>query len=109
MKKIVIPAVGVAMLVLASCQMPNASQITQKINEKLAKVDVMQEKINDLETKMDKMQQQIDDLEERVIVLETKLEQNNASARNSNTSSGSHKRSSGSAGTSHKKVKEKIR
>ena len=92
MEKLLLPAAGAILLVLGGCQMPNVNQMSEKINEKLAKIEVMNEKIDDLESKIEKMQEQIDDLEERVILLETKIEQKSGS-----TSQRSYRRS----GTSH--------
>ncbi|GEM_PF-3711924 len=107
MKKLLVPAFGAMLLVIGACQMPNVSQMSARINEKLAKIEVMNEKIDDLESKIEKMQEQIDDLEEKVVILETKLEQ-----KQGGTSQRSYKRSGGTSnsGSPYKsKTKKKIR
>lgn len=106
MKRLFLPGVGALLLIISGCQMPNMGQMSEKINEKLAKIDVMNEKIENLELKIEKMQEQIDDLEERVVIIETKLEQNAQRKTGSNTS---YQRSERSASPSKNKTKKKIR
>lgn len=111
MKKILLsPAFG-AMLLLTGCNLPNASAISEKINEKLGKIDVMNEKIDDLQSKMEKMQEKIDDLNERVVVLETKLEQKQGGTSHSYNRNERRETSyKHTGGTSSKtKTKKKIR